>query len=115
MQDSQSKTRRRHSADLKAQVLAECAAGPMSVAQVAMAHGLNANLVHKWRRQSRRAPTKTLSVPSDAFIPLPVPPGQIAPPADIRITMRRGGTLIDVAWPLAGASDCAAWLRELVR
>ncbi len=115
MQDSQSKTRRRRSADLKAQVLAECAAGTMSVAQVAMAHGLNANLVHKWRRQSRRAPTRVLAVPSDAFIALPVPPTQVAPPADIRITMRRGSTSIDVAWPLAGAAECAAWLRELVR
>jgi transposase len=115
MQDSQSKTRRRHSADLKAQVLTECAAGTMSVAQVAMAHGLNANLVHKWRRQSRTVPTRTLSVPTDSFIPLTVPPTQIAPPADIRITMRRGSTSIDVAWPLAGAAECAAWLRELVR
>ena len=115
MQDSQSKTRRRHSADLKAQVLAECAAGTMSVAQVAMAHGLNANLVHKWRRQSPRAPTRVLAVPSDAFIALPVPPTQVAPPADIRITMRRGSTSIDVAWPLSGAAECAAWLRELVR
>jgi len=115
MQDSPIKTRRRHSADLKTQVLAECAAGTMSVAQVAMAHGLNTNLVHKWRRQGRRAPTRTLPVPTAAFIPLPVPSAQVAPPADIRITLRRGSTTIDVAWPLAGATECAAWLRELVR
>jgi transposase len=37
------------------------------------------------------------------------------PAADIRIEMRRGATAVHVAWPLAAAADCAAWLRELLR
>lgn len=49
-EDAKRRSRRRHGSDLKRQVLAECAAPGASVAKVAMALGLNANLVHKWRR-----------------------------------------------------------------
>lgn len=49
-EDAKRRTRRRHEAGLKQRVLAECAVAGASVAKVAMAHGLNANLVHKWRR-----------------------------------------------------------------
>ena len=43
-------SRRRHSAEVKYQVVAACDEPGASVAAVAHAHGLNANLVHKWRR-----------------------------------------------------------------
>ena len=42
--------RRRHEGELKAKVLAACDEPGASVAAVAQAHELNANLVHKWRR-----------------------------------------------------------------
>ena len=53
---SKAATRRRHGDELKAAVLAECDEAGASVAAVAQAHGLNANLVHKWRRQRRPEP-----------------------------------------------------------
>ena len=34
---------------------------------------------------------------------------------DIRIELRRGATSISVAWPTETATDCAAWMRELLR
>ena len=46
--------RRRYSAELKAQVLAECEAPGASVAKVAMSHGINANVVHRWRQAGAR-------------------------------------------------------------
>ena len=52
MSDAKPASRRRHDAELKRQVIAACAAPGASVAQVAMNYGLNANLVHKWRRLS---------------------------------------------------------------
>ena len=51
--------RRSHSAELRSQVLAQCALAGASVASVAMAHGLNANLVRKWRNASTVAPVKS--------------------------------------------------------
>ena len=44
--------RRRHAAELKARVLAACDEPGASVAAIARAHDLNANLVHKWRKHS---------------------------------------------------------------
>jgi len=49
MQEAKRSVRRNHALELKKAVLDECRTGA-SVASVAMAHGLNANLVHKWRR-----------------------------------------------------------------
>ena len=46
---SKSAPRRRHSAELKTNVLAACDEPGASISGVALAHGLNANLVRKWR------------------------------------------------------------------
>ncbi len=62
--------RRRHSAQLKDKVLAACAEPGASVAAVALAHDLNANLVHKWRR----ANAGPLSPTQDVTAPQPVAP-----------------------------------------
>jgi transposase len=50
MKGSKKIVRRRHSAELKAQVLSECVRPGASVAGVALSHGIKANVVHKWRR-----------------------------------------------------------------
>jgi transposase len=110
--------RRRHGADLKARVVAECAQPGASVAAVALAHGLNANLVHRWRRQAGvplTAPTEPQRQLPTQFVPLTVEPTQVSCEADIRIEVRRGATVVAVSWPQAAAAQCGAWLRELLR
>lgn len=115
MEDIKRQPRRRHGSELKALVLAECARPGASVAQVAMAHGLNANVVHKWRRQSGRAASGPMRQDVTSFIALGLPAAQPAPLAEIRIELRRGATTFNVSWPMAGAAECAAWMRELLR
>jgi hypothetical protein len=66
MEKAKRRTRRRHDAELKRRVLEECAAPGASVANVAMAHGLNANLVHKWRRQAHPSVLPS----TQAFVPV---------------------------------------------
>ena len=105
-------SRRRHSAQLIAQVLAECAAPGASVAKVAMSHKLNANVVHRWRRQAGRANAPALVKVRD-FVPVSL--ASASAPADIRIELRRGATTMTISWPVAAAADCAAWMRELLR
>src|ERR1700712_3814470 len=46
---SRSAPRRRHGAELKAKVLADCDKPGASISAVALAHGLNTNLVRQWR------------------------------------------------------------------
>ena len=50
MEAARSKSRRRHGAQFKQEVLAACDQPGASVAGVAQAFGVNANLVHQWRR-----------------------------------------------------------------
>jgi transposase len=110
MKDSKKITRRRHSAELKAQVLSECAQRGASVASVALSHGINANVVHKWRRLAGATP-----LPVASFVPVALPAPTCAAPADIRMELRRGATTMTIIWPAAAAADCAAWMRELLR
>ena len=78
-----------------------------------MSYGLNANLVHKWRRLAQRA--SPLSAAPAQFIALPLSAPASEPAADIRIEVRRGALLANITWPAMAAGDCGAWLRELLR
>lgn len=121
MQNEDRKRRRRYSAQLKAQVMAECAEPGVSVAQVAMAHGINANVVHRWRQWAREGSarrTRSLTPPAvaaEAFVPVVVsdPPAG-AKPDEIHIELRHGATALAVRWPVSAAAQCAVWLRELL-
>ena len=110
---------RAHSVEFKAQVVAACRSPGVSIAAVAMANGVNANLARRWVVDAERRGAGVLaSLASSAvpttFVPLQLPPVEVAP-ADIRIELRRGSTAISVSWPCAAALDCAAWMRELLR
>ena len=115
MEHSKRVVRRRHDDELKGKVLGECGVPGASVAQVALAHGLNANLIHKWRRQSGDA---RLSVPPPqvaTFIPVTMTTPATAGGSDIRIELRRGALAVNVTWPLEASAQCAGWLRELLK
>ena len=135
--------RRRHDAQIKAKVLAACNELGASISAVALAHGLNANLVRKWRHgrglkrtdiatsSSVAAATPVMGAPllgSDArFLPIEMcDPAHAssagsasrtdsAAPADptIDIELRCGPASLGIRWPVSAAGDCAAWLREV--
>ena len=109
--------RRRHSAELKAQVLAECAAAGASVAAVALSHGLNANVVHRWRRIAEGREHARGSVQRvEEFVALPMESAQaVVAQEEIRIEVHRAGMVVSVRWPVSVAAHSAAWLRELLR
>lgn len=78
-------TRRRHLPEFKARVVNECAQPGASVAAVALRHGLNANLVHRWRRQARQADFGAAQTAPAAPQPL-MPPSGGAPVAPSTVT-----------------------------
>lgn len=123
-----SKQRRRHSAEFKAEVLQACAQPGASTAGVALAFGLNANLVRQWRRGRGvvRAGLAAAAAPAavQRFVPLKLqepsrPPeeseAQPAAAACIDMQLRRGDLAVSVRWPATSASECARLLRELLR
>ena len=114
MQTGTRAPRRRHADELKARVLAACGEPGASVAAVAQAQGLNANLVHKWRRgcaaqiHGADRPVRSAVTAGAEFIALTLPATAVAAPAtdgraiatptaDIRIEWRRGSAAIAVS------------------
>ena len=112
--------RRYHSAEFKAKVVGECRGAGVSLAGVALAHGLNANLLRRWVVEDKsigHAPTRASTPLQQEFVALPwVAQGpQPGAGCDIRVELRRGATTITISWPVQAAGDCAAWLREWLR
>lgn len=133
--------RRVHGAEFKSQVLAECQQPGASVAAIALAHGLNVNLLRKWlvgrgiKRTGLEAPRTVTrkpqaqhdtTAPSQQFIPVESATGPLAaaataatseqvelPTAEIQVELTRGATRLPVRWPSAQAASCASWMREL--
>ena len=117
--------RRRHDAEFKAAVIGECLRPGVSIAAVALVHGLNANMLRKWvidaehkcaapaRAVTASAPSMAASALPAGFVPLALP----APVSDgeIRIELHRAGTTVKVVWPASAGRDCAAWLSEWLR
>lgn len=128
-------SRRVHGAEFKAQVLQECRQPGASVAAVALAHGLNVNLVRKWlvgrglKRTGLVAPRQAVTMaPAMQFVPVELAEARVIEPPcagdaasrrsaavgpAIHIELRRGNAQLTVRWPSSQAAACAAWLREL--
>ena len=109
--------RRRYSEELKSEVMAECESPGASVAKVAMARGINANVVHRWRQLAREGAQGTVVKPREfvAVTVAPQAPVQGQACRDIEIELRRGAVTMKVTWPVSAAADFAAWTRELLR
>lgn len=109
--------RRLHSDEFKADAVAAASQPGMSMASVALARGINANLLRRWVREAELPPAKALAKAgpaASAFLPVQLPE-PVAPAGEIRIDVRRGATTVTVAWPMAAAAECAGWMRELLR
>lgn len=117
--------RRTHSPEFKASVLAACHQPGASIAAVALANGINANVVHKWlagigmKRCAQHLPTS---------MPLPVAPMQFLPvglstsspehgvssgPQDIHLDLDLGAMQIKLHCPRDSATSAATLLRAL--
>ena len=110
-------TRRKHSKEFRAEVIQACREPSASVAAIALRSGLNANVVYRWLREDAAAGSLTVmgGRPGAEFIAVQLPPSALAPSTDIRVEVRRGASSVTVSWPLQGAGECAAWLREWLR
>lgn len=117
--------RRRHSAEFKRAVIGECMTPGVSIAAVALHHGLNANMLRKWVIDAeQKLPRKVAPQlagpegkeelpPPPTFVPLALPAAKVE--GDIRIELQRSGTVVAIVWPAAAARECAAWLSDWLR
>jgi len=118
------RSRRRYSDDFKAQVIDACQQPGVSMASVALANGLNANLLRRWvveaeSPESRRIvrevrPSIEPEDPPSGFVRLPVAVSTNGP-GDIRVEIWNGNNTIAVTWPVSDAAACGAWLAEWLK
>ena len=132
-----SRSWRRHSAEFKARVIELARQPGTSMAAVALANGLNANMLRRWVHEAAasdgvskaatpRVPRAAPALASFVQLPMcgpahhaapdaqPTPPAPLAEPrpADITVEIHRGGTTVHAKLPLDERS--AAWLREVL-
>jgi transposase len=117
--------RRTHSSEFKAQVLGECQQPGASVAAVAVAHGLNPNVVRKWlagqnlKRMDAAVPAAAPHVSPLQFVAVELAKPEhhrVDPPAsqpDIRIELERGGLHLKLQCAAHAGPTYAALLRAL--
>jgi len=126
--------RRIFATDFKQHLVELCLQPDTSVAKVTMQHQINANLLHKWIRQSRSmVPSFTTpSIPQTDFLPVilhPTPVKQEAPPspapeknavAHIRIPLHQKqcsakDQVIEIEWPVESAKELLLLLQGLIK
>ena len=108
MQEVSHRRRRHYSAALKTEVLAACLQPGASVAGVALAHGINANVVHRWRQAEGRERAEHAKTALSEFVPLPVSDAPVvAASEEIRIEVRRGVFAMSISSPTSAGAACA--------
>ena len=116
---------RKHSDEFKARVVALALEPHASMASVALANGINANMLRCWVRASSLASSPSTvarvdrNVQALSFVQLPIQADKslAAPPAPatspvIEVQIQRGETRVVVSLPMIG--DSAAWVREVL-
>lgn len=116
--------RRRHSDEFKRQVVAACQHPGVSMAAVALANGLNANLLRRWvneldgRPVAQSVPARGDAAPRPSpttLVPVTIARADVAAPGEIQIEIQRPNTLVRITWPVTEAAACVPWLRELLQ
>jgi transposase-like protein len=136
------RTRRRYSKEFKAQLVAQAQVPGVSLASVAISHGVNPNVMRRWVADAndralpsagtaqavlaqpdaedalvlQRDADVATCAPTTATSFVPVKVEAAAPaPAQLHIELVRDGVHVKVSWPLNAAAQSAAWLREVLR
>ncbi len=123
-----SRGRRRHTDEFKAQVVAACLRPGVSIAGVALANRLNANLCRTWvqAHRDRQAGGVPATLGREAcggpahcspptLVPVTLQTEDVPSCGGIRIEIHRQGTVFKITWPASEAAGCAQWLREVLR
>ena len=121
------RTHRTYSREFKAEMVAACLQPGTSVAALALSHGMNANVVHRWLKEHTRIGAHQLSKPDASsavaakvaaveFVQLPLPAAAVEPERQcIEVELRKGALTLRVTWPASLAADFASWTAALLR
>ncbi|MFA6922402.1 MAG: transposase [Gallionella sp.] len=107
--------RRQHTPEFKQGLVAQCLPG-VSTSAVALAHGINANLLRRWIKQFPGVqPSHAITAPAK-LVPVKVDLPVEAPVSDaIEISIQKNSARISIHWPGTQAQACALWLAECLK
>ncbi len=121
------RTHRTYSREFKAEMVAACLQPGASVSALALSHGMNANVVHRWLKEHARNGDHQLKAPETSqavapkvtaveFVQLPMPAAAAQPERQcIEVELRKGGLTLRVTWPASLAVELAHWTAALLR
>ena len=120
------RSRRRYTEEFKKQATEACLIPGVSIASVALANGLNANLLRRWVTERQEAVAGSVTLPDQhpleitepsipGLVPITVAMPEIPPSGEIKIEIHRNQMLISITWPVSQSTSCADWLRDLLR
>lgn len=111
------RSRRSHSGEFRRRVIAEASVVGATVAGVALANGLNANLLRKWIKASGRTGVVPVvrTEPEQTVIPVAANETGSGAGGEVRLDLRRGGLNIQMAWPLSELAQLNTLLDDLLR
>jgi transposase len=117
------RSHRTYTPAFKAQLVAACQQPGVSIAALAGQHGMNANVLHRWRKEHQQNGSHRLVKPHlpnspalAAFVPVPLsaaPP--VAKEQAISIELRKGALSMVVTWPACAAADLASWTAAVLK
>ena len=110
--------RRQYSSEFRALVIEAASQPGVSVAAIALANGMNANLLRRWITMARGRDVMMGAVTGTSptvqgFVPLAM--ASLGSERDVRIELSRGAMSIKVNWPVSAAGACALWVREVMQ
>lgn len=114
--------RRKHAEDFKAQLVAACLQPGISIAAVAQANELNANLLRRWvkerrdeQQEGRGGGIESVATLPPTLVPVTLSSPEVELSRDIKIEIHRQQTVFEITWPVSQAAICAQWLRDILR
>lgn len=106
--DLPTRRRRTHSTEFKAHLVDLCQQPNTSVSAVALAHGLNTNLLRRWIKQYQAHAPMPVAAAVMKMVPVQIARDdlpQLAP--DIQLEIQHGKTRVSIRWPAIDAASCA--------
>jgi transposase-like protein len=123
------RTHRTYTREFKAELVAACQEPGTSIAALAGAHAMNANVLHRWLKEHARsgchsrlgsgnANRSNMALQSQvpAFIPVQLPAPGLEPAAQaIKVDIRKGALTMTITWPAAASADFASWAASILK
>jgi transposase len=126
------RTHRTYTREFKVELVGACQVSGASIAAIAGAQGMNANVLHRWLKEHARSgchgqridsgnanasrSSVTLRSPAPAFIPVQLPARDPEPVAQaIKAEVRKGALTMSITWPISTSADFASWATSILK